>query len=203
MANATGLALRHHYLQHRAMYSGVFEGKLHPKWDGGVDSRGARHRGVWDKFGEYADTHRIDPAQWVSALFSMANEIGRMPWPSDLNMPAVLAKIAGNGKANLDERVRELRSDRLNFLREVALRCVATKLPEPEVTLAVIVDGSVPSSDFCRYAAAIVAGKVQLASKFFLKAKSQYQAWPEAYALAFPVGSPLRLAVAVLEEATR
>jgi hypothetical protein len=43
--------------------------KKMPKWDGGVDSRGAHHKNVWEEIARFCTVHDLQPELLVKALF--------------------------------------------------------------------------------------------------------------------------------------
>jgi hypothetical protein len=187
------------------MYLGLMEssdeaGSLHPKWDGGVDGRGVKHKGVWFGLAKYADDNQIDPVAWVSSLFDMSHVIGRMPWPTDLKREDVLRHLRSGQSIAIEDKVHQIRAERLWVVREVTLRVGLNKLAPKDAQAAVLIDASSPLSDFSRYVSAVIFGRLDVAFRYFFTARSQYLTCPEAYDRAFEKGTQANLAVAALRE---
>lgn len=181
----TAQVLRSGYLQRRAMFYRASDGmemtSLHPRWDGGVDSRGARHKGIWQKLGDYADSNRIDPLVWLGVLFAAEPVLGRIPLPSDFQNDVVLAKLRNAAAdAKIDDEVA-VRAGRLEVLREIAMRKQTSKLDGKELERGVIADSTLAFSALDRYFAAYVAEHYDLAAVFAVAAKAQYLRKREVY----------------------
>jgi hypothetical protein len=191
--------LRESYLAHRRLYletvaPGEPSAKLHPKWDGGIDSRGVKHKGVWENLAKEAIDRELIPYDWISCLFEMAHLFDHTPWPTDLRNPLVM------------QRTRRLKQE-----RQIDLRCgVQTEtlilqravfesmnesplLSRQEATRRALLSTVLEISPLTRYVRASSSGLADVAEAFEMRALAQYVSSPEVYQQIFNNKIPAKL----------
>lgn len=62
---------------------------MDPRWDGGEDRSGRRHRAVWYDVARLVLADRLTPDELIDAAFAVHDE-GSLPLPATLLTPAVI-----------------------------------------------------------------------------------------------------------------
>lgn len=195
--------LRALYVQRRAIHMNTLRDagqlgddecvKLHPKWDGGVDSRGTRHKSCWPKLAAFAEENRLDVGVWVAALFNIAHTFDHVPYPTDLLNKRVLEFTARYPKERAIDIKYGARTELLLVSKEIMFRRQQTKLPEALVVRQVLVDPTVEVSPLTRYVQAVSRKAFDIAQLCEAAAVTQYRTAPEPYREAFGSLLPKRL----------
>lgn len=171
--------------------------RLGARWEGGEDSRGARHEPIWPALGRLAFERGLDPEVWVDTLFSLAHTFDRPITPADLRNPNVLKAVAKSPERRAMDVAFGARSERLLLAQTVWLVKSLSALTPSSAERRAILDPSIEVSALARYTLAFAKGHLDLAKGLEASAFLQYRRFPEAYDEAFD-GPPSPVMVARL-----
>jgi len=190
--------LRELYIIRRNMHASVMRESmgepsetLHPKWDGGRDSRHVLHKPIWPKLAKIAIERSLDPSQWIDALFANAFAFDHVPWPSDLTNKEVLKEASQWGVRTAEGAVHSVRTELINLDKSCFL--LRTFGVAGDVGRVAASDPRTDASPLVRYAFAVERGYLDLAAGFEAQALAQFSAAPQAYKDALGKRLPQRI----------
>ncbi len=172
---------------------------LHPRWDGGVDSRNVRHKPVWPKLAARAVSDNLNPSNWVSCLFRLAWIFDRVPTPNDLLNPEVLKKMTHWAEDSRLDVYFLVRTELINLAKEQWFREQNSTTNKTEIARMIVMDPSLDTSPLVRYVKATRDGHRDLAAKLEPYALSQFMTSREAYVEALGKRLPDRLSLLARE----
>ena len=174
------------YVQHRYLHEKSLNAdyrpitRLHAKWDGGVDSRGKHYKPIWPRLAAFAEKNNIDPVVWVQTLFSLAGTFDHVPWPQDLLLQKIIAKLHSS-KEDICEAMRaELISEILLLRREILFSQAFSNLNKDTICRTVLADPSISVSPLTRYVTALSFGENDIAESFAESAAFQFSTYEDA-----------------------
>jgi hypothetical protein len=176
---------------------------LHPRWDGGVDSRNVRHKPVWPKLAAKAVADNLNPSNWVSCLFRLAWIFDRVPTPNDLLNPEVLKKMACWAEDSRLDVYFLVRTELLNLAKEQWFREQNSTTDKVSISRMIVLDPSLDTSPLVRYVKAARDGQGDLAERLEPYALSQFMTSRDAYVEALGKRLPKRLITLAAETQLR
>lgn len=165
------------YMRSRSPRSGQYRSS--PRWDGGVDRYGVRHRAVWPDVALYVLVNQLDPYTLVAAQFH--DRGGPPPVPTVLRSPTGLALYQAYRGDVLPRLRRELESQ-----KGVCALKVYQELPLyagdfDRTYAAVLMDLGCGLSALFRYCMAVKMGLRPVAVEWRPAAVEQYMCEPKCY----------------------
>lgn len=159
-------------------------GRLHPKWDGGVCERGITHVAVWPRLAAYAVDHAINPVEWVDTLFSLSHLLSHPPFPTDLKWARVLDIVNDPASRSQRRENRLLKMDSQLGLARTEIYHFATGLgwTEREAAEAVVGNVYLDIGPLVRYWLARTFDLPAVADQFRTAAACQWREDPVTYA---------------------
>jgi len=158
-----------------------------PKWDGGMDSRGAVHKPVWPKIAQFMLKHRLNPSVCMMIRFSMAGHgthAKHPPLPHQIALDKYLPVYTGQSiSAEVTEedvrvaKISESQSCRNQFVYWMHYM----SLSQADAARVVLTDDSLPVSPLTRYCLACSMQLTALAERYEAAAVAQYLLAPDAY----------------------
>lgn len=153
-----------------------------PKWDGGVDKYGKRHKPIWPKIAKLVLSNHLDPLAFVRAQFS--GRTHNPPRPTELLNAKALDR-AGRAKAcDTQDFTVFFRSQINTYCVEVIRLNELMEWPKELIWLTVLKDESLSLSSLFRYCQAVAIGGPRfekVARKYRVAAMLQYIRGREEY----------------------
>lgn len=129
----------------------VFVKTLHPRYDGGTDSRNQNYKPIWPRLASTSLSENIPPRAWVETLFALAFLFDHVPRPDDLNNPSVLKKSKNWKQWRSQDVYYTVRTEMQNALQELWDRQIMTGLPAARVARTIAADPDLAVSALVRY----------------------------------------------------
>ncbi len=149
-----------------------------PRYDGGMDSAGRRHRGVWEKIARFVIEKRISPNRFIEAQFR--GRSAAPPEPGTLCSEFALRVYAGYEAAEIPTLQRLFRHQKEQlFLETIKFRPL--HWPDAQMYSAILQNTQVGMSALFRYCVAVQKGVNEVVDLFRTTASIQYLASPTAY----------------------
>ena len=158
---------------------------LHPRWDGGQDSRGVNHKPVWLELARYSITHQIEPADWVDTLFHLTHHFDHQPRPTDLYQDVVVQSVGRSESRRYADILAAVRAELLVIRRELFFNLAYSGLSPDVVKRTVILSPALEVSPLTRYVIAGKENQPDLVNSLTSSARAQFSCSSEAYIEAY------------------
>jgi hypothetical protein len=167
---------RHHEAQRTTKESGYGSYRM-PRWDGGVDRKGHRHRMVWGRIFDFCVANRYPIYEYIKAQF---DPTARVPQPNQLQSRAAVTKYKEYAPRVLEQKRKELKDHQTRF--KVAVWSVCASFGQDKSTAArnvLLTDTSL--SPLFRYTVGYLAGDDKVTDALLAAALMQFMSARTAY----------------------
>jgi hypothetical protein len=151
-----------------------------PRWDGGTDANGRRHKPVWPKIAAYFLQKHLPVEGTIRAFFD--NVLGSEPPPPNLllgvKIPALVAAHPAEVMAKLQRAYDSDRSQAKVFFANTRR---FTSLSDEQIARLTIYTSDAVISPLFRYSLALTSGNTDLAHDYVEEGFQQYQDYPDVY----------------------
>lgn len=143
-------------------------------WDGGVDSRGVKHKNIWLRIARFVLANSVSPENLVKALF-LYHEHNDPPKPNLLLTTKNLELARDLQSRGVEDLKIQYKHETYNAMQKaIELQTIKPDLPESEIWKIVALSSDVELSPLMRYYIAYSTKNYDVAESYFQAALIQY-----------------------------
>ena len=166
--------IRSVYIQCRRFRPGQRGFTVHPKWDGGKDSRGRQYKPIWPKIARFMFEHRLDVSACLLLRFELATEKQYPPNPDDVATPRYLEDYKAVSQETVADLGFMLNAEKELCLVEISEANASFSINGKPAWIMVLGNDDLALSPLFRYCLASSEGLTDLVKKNEIEAILQY-----------------------------